>query len=63
MKVIIEGRAEFDGHVDFEEVPLEIVGPPHADHDDWAVLIVHHKVTLVVEPNELYRALRPFLKD
>lgn len=66
MKVIIEGRAFFpEGFVtedDATEVPVEVRGPPDDDLEEWAVLLVHPKVSLEVSRDELERALRVFAR-
>lgn len=64
MKVIIEAEAFFppdSGMVDDgKEVPVELVGHPDEDLEEWAVAIVHPNVTLKLSHEELRRALRVF---
>jgi hypothetical protein len=65
VKVIIEGKAYFnagegDDQDDVVEVPIEVRGPGEDELEDWAVLLVHPRVSLMVSRDELERALRVF---
>lgn len=70
-KVIIEGEVYFHHEMrtggmkpedDEKEVPIEVVGPPDEDLDDWAILLVHPKVSIKLSRSELERALRVWEK-